>query len=297
MCCTPGPRCRVSHDLSATWIDADRGLGGAHAFGYAIAADPNTKGKLFASTLGSAIALTTDAGATWEPSDTGYLGREVRGIRVDPSDPSRVYAGSFYAGGLFKSVDGGQTWQRRKFGSPSVYVWMPVVDPIQPNVVYAGTQGDGLWKSLDYGDTWTRLNGLPNVVQGISVDPANNSTVFASSQTGIWKSENGGVTWTNVLANPSWSVTFVEAAIDIVYATSKTAGVFKSTDRGNTWFAINDGITNLTMGRAAPVVLDPENPKVLYVASEAGGGVSRAVMPVCRGGRSTSGSTPASTVW
>ena len=49
--------------------------------------------------------------------------------------------------------------------------------------------------------------------------------------------------------------------------------MFKSTDRGNTWFAINNGITNLTMGRAAPVVLDPENPKVLYVGSEVGGGV------------------------
>ena len=77
----------------------------------------------------------------------------------------------------------------------------------------------------------------------------------------------------NVLTNPAWSVRFVDAASDIVYATSKTAGVFKSTDRGNTWFAINNGITNLTMGRSAPVVLDPENPKVVDVGSEAGGGV------------------------
>ena len=160
-----------------------------------------------------------------------------------------------------------------QFGSPSGYVWKPVVDPIEPNIVYAGTQGDGLWKSLDYGDTWVRLDGLPNTVQGITVDSANNSHVFASSSTGIWKSEDGGATWTNVLTNPAWSVTFVAAASDIVYATSKTAGVFKSTDRGHTWFAINNGITNLTMGRAAPVVLDPENPKVLYVGSETGGGV------------------------
>ena len=62
-----------------------------------------------------------------------------------------MYAGSFYAGDLFKSVDGGATWQRRKFGSVSVYVWMPVVYPIEPNIVYAGTQGDDLWKSIDYG--------------------------------------------------------------------------------------------------------------------------------------------------
>jgi len=263
----------ISHDQGATWIDADPGLGGAHAFSYAITADPNTEGRLFASTIGSTIAVTTDAGATWHPSDDGYLGREVRGISVDPTDPSRVYAGSFYAAGLFKSVDGGATWQRRKFGSASVYVWKPVVDPIQPNIVYVGTQGDGLWKSVDYGDAWTRLTGLPNTVQGIAVDPANNSHVFASSSTGIWRSENGGATWTNVLTNPAWSVTFVAAASDIVYATSKTAGVFKSTDRGNTWVPINNGITNLTMGRSAPVVLDPENPKVLYVGSEVGGGV------------------------
>jgi len=263
----------VSYDQSATWTDADPGLGGAHAFGYAITADPNTEGKLFASTVGSTIAITTDAGATWQPSNEGYLSREVRGINVDPTDPSRVYAGSFYTAGLFKSVDGGATWQRRRFGSLAVYVWMPLVDPIQPNIVYAGTQGDGLWKSLDYGDTWTRLAGLPNTVQGITFDPANNSYVFASSSTGIWKSENGGATWANVLTNPAWSVTFVDAASDIVYATAKTAGVFKSTDRGHTWFAINNGITNLTMGRSAPVVLDPENPKVLYVGSEGGGGV------------------------
>jgi hypothetical protein len=49
--------------------DADPGLGGAHAFGYAIAADPNNERRLFASTLGSTIAVTTDAGATWQPSD------------------------------------------------------------------------------------------------------------------------------------------------------------------------------------------------------------------------------------
>ena len=287
----------ISHDQGATWIDADPGLGGAHAFSYAITADPNTEGRLFASTIGSTIAVTTDAGATWQPSDDGYLGREVRGISVDPTDPSRVYAGSFYAAGLFKSVDGGATWQRRKFGSASVYVWKPVVDPIQPNIVYVGTQGDGLWKSVDYGDAWTRLTGLPNTVQGIAVDPANNSHVFASSSTGIWRSENGGATWTNVLTTPAWSVTFVDVASDIVYATSKTAGVFKSTDRGNTWVPINNGITNLTMGRSAPVVLDPETRRCCTSAARLAAVCTRAVMAERRGRRSTSGSTPASTAW
>ena len=58
-----------------------------------------------------------------------------------------------------------------------------------------------------------------------------------------------------------------------MYATSKTFGVYKSTDRGTTWVAINNGITSLTMGRSAPVLVHPGNRDILYTASEAGGGV------------------------
>lgn len=39
-----------------------------------------------------------------------------RGIAFDPRDPRRVYVGSIWGGGLFKSEDGGKHWQRRKFG-------------------------------------------------------------------------------------------------------------------------------------------------------------------------------------
>src|SRR5262249_14156934 len=60
---------------------------------------------------------------------------------------------------------------------------------------------------------------------------------------------------------------------DVVYATTKTDGAFRSCDGGSTWQAINTGVTNLTMGRAAKVIIDPTNLLVLYVGSEGGGGV------------------------
>ena len=63
----------------------------------------------------------------------------------------------------------------------------------------------------------------------------------------------------------------------MVYATSKSAGVFKSLDDGTTWNAINTGITNLFMGRAAPVIIAPDDPEVLYVGSEGGGGVFKSI--------------------
>jgi photosystem II stability/assembly factor-like uncharacterized protein len=264
----------VSTDRGATWSSLDPGLGGSHAFGYAITVDPNNPKKLFTSQLVSTITVSHNGGETWHASDKGYLARAARVVNVDPTDSSRVYAGSFYAAGLYKSRDGGVTWQRRLFGSPSVYVWVPVVDPIEPNIVYAGTQGDGMWKSLDYGDSWTKLVGLtPGTVQGITVDPGNNRRVFVATPQGVFKSEDGGGMWTNVLPRAAWSVTFVAPDSDVVYATSKMFGVYKSNDRGMNWFDINTGITNLTMGRSAPVLVDPENVDILYTASEAGGGV------------------------
>ena len=261
----------VSRDGGTTWSDLDHGLGGARAFGYAITLDSQVRDKVFVSGLASAVIVSHDGGASWTPSHTGYLTKSARGVAVDPTDSSHVYAGSFFAGGLFKSVDGGASWSRRKFGSAAIYVWVPAVDPAEPNIVYAGTQGDGLWKSADYGDTWTRLTGVPATVQGVAIDPTNNQRVIASTPNGLWKSETGGQTWANVLATPAWNVTFAPG--DIAYATARQAGVFKSVDGGDSWFPINNGITNLVMGRAAPVAVHPEDPDTIYAASEAGGGV------------------------
>ena len=262
----------TSRDRGASWSDLDPGLGGARAFGYAVTLDPNTRNKVFVSALNGTVTISQDGGGSWVPSHAGFLSKSARAVAVDPADPSRVYAGSFPAGGLFKSLDGGTSWQRRTFGSAAIYVWQPAVDPIEPRVVYAGTQGDGLWKSIDYGDTWMRLPGLPAIVQGAAIDPIDSQRVFASTPTGVWRSENGGQTWTNVLTTPAWNVTFTPGS-SVAYATSRQAGVFKSLDRGNTWFPINNGITNLVMGRSAPVAVHPEDTDTIYAASEAGGGV------------------------
>ncbi len=264
----------VSGDFSASWTDPDPLEGGAQAFGYAITVDPNVPGKLFASTLGSTARISTDGGASWSDAGTTFEAREPRKINVDPTDSNRVYAGSF-ASGLFKSVDGGVTWSRRNFGSGNTYVWVPVVDPVSPNIVYAGTSGEGLFKSADYGETWTQIPGMPPQVQGLTIDPRNHNDIFAATSAGVLRSQDGGQTWSNILSRPAWSITIVGGDSQVVYATTKTAGVFRSLDGGVHWDPINVGITNLLMGRAAPVIVDPVRSDVLYVGSEGGGGVFR----------------------
>jgi photosystem II stability/assembly factor-like uncharacterized protein len=268
----------LSLNLGTTWTDPDPTLGDSKAFGYAITVDPNAGKNLWVTTLGSTILTSQNRGTTWGAFDEGYSGHETRKINIDPTNSNRIYSGSFIGGGLFKSVDGGATWERRLFGGANVYVWVPVIDPVSPNIVYAGTNGHGLFKSTDYGDTWTEIADVPTVVQGITVDPRDHDIVFAATNEGILRSSDEGATWTNVLdTGPAWSVTIVGGNSQVVYATLKRFGVFRSSDGGFNWEEINNGVTNTTMGRAAPVIIASNDAKVLYVGSEGGGGVFKSI--------------------
>jgi len=69
----------------------------------------------------------------------------------------------------------------------------------------------------------------------------------------------------------AWTVTIDPSSPLTVYATARMSqGVFRSSDGGHTWQQINDGISNLNMGRSAPVIIDPTNRQTLYVGSEGG---------------------------
>jgi photosystem II stability/assembly factor-like uncharacterized protein len=51
---------------------------------------------------------------------------------------------------------------------------------------------------------------------------------------------------------------------NIVYAGAATGGVFKSTDMGETWFSIFDGLSTLSIG---DIAVDPVNPDIIYVGT------------------------------
>jgi photosystem II stability/assembly factor-like uncharacterized protein len=69
---------------------------------------------------------------------------------------------------------------------------------------------------------------------------------------------------------PAWTVTIDPKTPSTVYATTRTQGIFRSSDGGRTWRDINTGLTVLSMGRSAPVIIDPTNARTLYVGGGAG---------------------------
>ena len=136
---------------------------------------------------------------------------------------------------------------------------------------------------------WTEV-GPGNVggrTRGIIVDPddASHNTWFAGSVGGgIWKTTNAGSTW--VSKTPSLpnlaTVTLAMAASNhsIIYAGTgegcgntdavRGDGIWKSTDRGETWTQLVSTASNTDFSYVNRVIVDPANASVIFAATNTG---------------------------
>src|SRR6185436_1752938 len=90
---------------------------------------------------------------------------------------------------------------------------------------------------------------------------------------GLYVSVDGGATWTpnqrlgNVALN---SLTFDPFTPSTMYAASNGQGVFRSTDFGQSWVGMNDGLNSADALRVQNVVVDPVDSRNLYIGTDAG---------------------------
>jgi len=113
-------------------------------------------------------------------------------------------------------------------------------------VVYAGTR-NGLYLSLDSGASWTSNNVFTHmVVQALALtDPSHPGIVFAGTQgSGVFRSTNNGANWTAV-NNGLTGLNVRALALSGTYLFAGTAdGVYRSSDSGANWIPINTGLTS-----------------------------------------------------
>jgi hypothetical protein len=183
-------------------------------------------------------------------------------------------------------MDRGSSWLNTG-GLGSQQVWSLLADPSNPGTIYAGGLGS-VYKTTDFGTTWMR--GPSAVIVGagsLALDPKNPSIVYAAGQaTGARKSTDGGISWTYMPMRAgdtefsAWAVTINPFDSNIGYIGSDGGGVFRSTDRGNTWRELNDGLTNLTVKALA---IDPINTNIIYAGTGGDGVFSIQLLPVVSG--------------
>jgi photosystem II stability/assembly factor-like uncharacterized protein len=185
-------------------------------------------------------------------------------------------------GGVWKSDDYGRTWNPVFDSQPTQSIGAIAVAPSDPNIIYVGSGeglhrpdlsvGNGIYKSTDAGKTWSHL-ALEDAQQipALVVNPHDANRVFAavlghpygpSAERGIFRSTDGGVTWQKVLykdENTGGSdIAMDPANPNVLYAALWEAregpwedgnmfsgtggGLFKSTDGGNNWKQLTNGL-------------------------------------------------------
>jgi photosystem II stability/assembly factor-like uncharacterized protein len=154
---------------------------------------------------------------------------------------------SFNDAGLFRSSDLGDNWVNKTPVLPLAET--PTYLAVSGNEIYVGTAGDAPYKSLDEGNNWHRLdNGLkPLTVFSLL---AGSNGVFVGYERGVARTTNSGASWDRKvvgLTNTSITSLFTDGN-STLYATGRTMnigsndGVFSTTDGGQTWLSIDQGL-------------------------------------------------------
>ena len=291
---TDGSGVFKSTDRGTSWSLASLGLP-TNTSVRSLALDPQTLTTLYAAMERFGIFKSTDGGGSWSAVNTGLRSLlPVYALALDPTAPTTLYAGAY--GAVFKSTDGGGSWSSvmnaGSCGSYACGVYAFALDPTTPTTLYAGT-GGGIFKSMDGGASWSVAStGLPTSYPGsivLALASRTPTTLYAGTQGfGVFKSMDGGASWSpmnaglpiSCLENSMFPPLAINAlALDPQTPTTLYAGtwgvgtncggVFKSTDGGGSWTALNAGLTNLDVNTLA---LDTSTPPRLY-AGTVGGGV------------------------
>ncbi len=239
-----------------------------------------------------------------------YRGGRVTAVTGVAQQMHTFYMGST-GGGVWRTDDAGQTWRNVTDGQlKSGSIGAVAVAPSDPNVIYVGTgsacprgnvsAGDGIYRSTDAGKSWTHI-GLPEAGQigKIRVHPQNPDLVYAAvlghifgpkPDRGVYRSKDGGKSWEKVLF-VSDKTGAIDISMDvknprILYAgmwraerkpftmvsgDPEEGGLYKSTDGGDTWKELTEGLPKGATGKIG-VSASPANPDRVFALIEAEGG-------------------------
>lgn len=229
----------------------------------AIAGVPSQPMVFYTGYTGGGVWKTDDAGLTWKNiSDGQFRLGSIGAIAVAESDPNVVYVGtgehavrgqsSSFGNGVYRSTDAGKTWKHLGLDATQ-QVSAVRVHPTNPDVVWVAAQGNrwtgtherGIYRSMDGGKTWSPVlkgeNGTSGA-SGLSLDASNPRILYAAfwdHQRTPWKVRSGG----------------------------PGSGIWKSTDAGDTWVRLAEGLPKL-MGKV-DVAVSPANPDRVFAIVEA----------------------------
>jgi len=216
------------------WRNIGPFRGGRSVASSGVFGDPMT---YYMGNTGGGVWKTTDAGQTWKNISDGFfeLG-SVGAIGVSESDPNVIYVGmgehavrgvmTSHGNGVYKSTDAGKTWDHVGLVG-TMTISDVIIHPTNPDIVFIAAQGAqhgptqerGIYKSIDGGQNWVKKLFVAEDVgaSSLTMDMNNPRILYASMWQHTrypWMMKSGGA----------------------------GSGLYKSTDMGETWDSMSEGL-------------------------------------------------------
>jgi photosystem II stability/assembly factor-like uncharacterized protein len=119
--------------------------------------DPRNPKHLLLATDRGGVLASEDAGATFDPSNTGFSQRQVASLLADAKNPGTLYAGVINGktyGGVFVTSDFGRTWKQQSDGLNGRDIFLLAQNA--DGTLLAGTS-DGVYRWT--GSSWAAASG------------------------------------------------------------------------------------------------------------------------------------------
>jgi photosystem II stability/assembly factor-like uncharacterized protein len=229
---------------------------------------PSQPKTFYMGVASGGLFRTTDAGATWAAITDGKVPLGSTGcVAVADSDPNVIYLGTGSDGvrsnvstgrGVYKTSDGGQTWKFVGLYNAG-QIGAVRIHPTNPDIVWVSAVGDvfksnaerGVFKTTDGGQNWKKVLFVSDTVGSMDVElqPGNPNVVYA---------------WMSHLERKPWTI----------ISGAREGGFYKSTDGGEHFTKITEGLPTELIGKAN-LAVTAANPDRLYALIEAkpGGGL------------------------
>ncbi len=268
------------------WSPINTGL--TSTFVRKLAIDPATPSVLYAGLLTN-VFKSVDGGAHWNPTGAGLPSfPSIASLIVDPTSPTRVYAGTVLHG-VFVTTTAGGGWAPANTGLSDGTVQALAIDVEDPATLYAGMAGagGGVFITGNAGASWLPSNSglVATIVNDVAVDPTTPTTIYAATSVdGLFRSDDSGASWERVDTGANVIESYLTVAVAAGPLTTIYVGgpgVRRSSDGGANW---TGGATGLA-GATTALAIDPANGNTAYA------GTSQGVFKTTNGGTSW---TPAS---
>ena len=220
--------------------------------------------RVLVGTATGGVWRSVNAGNSWEPIFDDYEVVSVGDLAIFQPNPDIIWVGTgeannrnsvSWGGGVYKSVDGGESFALMGL-EETHQIARVVTHPEDPDTVWVAAVGRlwghtgerGLFKTTDGGRSWTKLGGgLPDDgrtgATDLVIDPRDPDVLYVAFYERLrqpWIFESGG----------------------------SEGGIFKSTDGGDSWAKLTDGLPTGDTGRIG-LAIYRSNPEIVMALIEA----------------------------